>query len=458
MFFQQFKVEGLGCYSYLIGCPAAGVAFVVDPERHVDRYLETAEREGMRITHIFDTHLHADHISGAVELAAKAGADIYVHPDVQGAYPHKIVRSGDRFAFGVAKIEILETPGHTPNSVTIAVADSSRSPETMLLLTGDLLFVGDIGRPDLAGEDLLEEQVRNLYDSLYIKLSRFDDWVEVYPAHGAGSLCGKGMSSKPMSTLGYERKNNPLFSGMPFGEFRRIMTGGFQLRPPGFVDIVGKNRLTPKAVSSFPEVHRLSVYEVHRLWKNGVMLVDVRHATSFGASFIPGSINIGLTPQSATWLGMVVDSGKEIVVVSEDEADAHAAVHQFRRVGFDRILGFMDDGVSNWALAALALDHLPQLSVQSLDEVLRRYPDHAVLDVRTSEEWDQDHIAAARHKPISDLVREGIEIQDKKRHISVICGSGHRSNIAGSFLKAAGHENVYSVIGGMTAWIQWKRS
>lgn len=458
MYFQQFKVEGLGCYSYLIGCPAAGVAFVVDPERHVDRYLETAEREGMRITHIFDTHLHADHISGAVELAAKTGADIYVHPDVQGAYPHKTVRSGDRFAFGVAKIEILETPGHTPNSITIAVADSSRSAETMLLLTGDLLFVGDIGRPDLAGKDLLEEQVRNLYDSLYVKLSRFGDWVEIYPAHGAGSLCGKGMSSKPMSTLGFERKNNPLLNGMPFEEFRRIMTGGFQLRPPGFVEIVGKNRLTPKAVHSFPEVYRLSVYETHRLWENGVMLVDVRQATSFGASFIPGSINIGLTPQSATWLGMVVDSGREIVVISEDEADARTAVHQFRRVGFDRILGFMDGGVSNWALAARTLDHLPQLSVQSLDEVLRKYQDHIVLDVRTPEEWDQGHIAGAKHKPISDLVREGFEIQDKKRHVSVICGSGHRSNIAGSFLKAAGYENVYSVIGGMTAWSQWIRN
>lgn len=457
MFFQQFKVEGLGCYSYLIGCPGAGVACVVDPERHVDRYMETAEQEGMRITHIFDTHLHADHISGAVELAEKSGADIYVHSELKGAYPHRAVRSGDRFSFGVAALEILETPGHTPNSITLAVADTTRSEEPMLLLTGDLLFVGDIGRPDLAGEDMLEQQVRNLYDSLYVTLSRFDDWVEIYPAHGAGSLCGRGMSSKPMSTLGFERKHNPLLNGMPFDDFRGIMTDNFQLRPPGFVEIVKRNHSAPSALSSLREVGRLSVYEVESLRKRGVILVDVRPATAFGASFIPGSLNIGLTPQSATWLAMVVQLDKEVVIISDNDSQARDAVYQFRRVGFDRILGFLEGGVSNWAMSALPLDHLPQLSVHSLGEVLKKYPDHVVLDVRTVEEWEGGHITTALHQPIASLVREGIEIDDMKRHISVICASGHRSNIAGSYLKAAGYENVYSVIGGMTAWMQLQR-
>jgi hydroxyacylglutathione hydrolase len=457
MFFQQFKVDGLGCYSYLIGCPGAGVAFVLDPERHVDRYLEVAEQEGMRITHIFDTHLHADHISGAVELAGKSGSQICVHPEVQAGYPHQAVHNGSRFSFGVAEVEILETPGHTPNSITLAVADTSRSSKTMLLLTGDLLFVGDIGRPDLAGEDMLEQQVRNLYNSLYNTLSRFEDWVEVYPAHGAGSLCGKGISSKPMSTLGFERRHNPLLKEMPFDAFRRIMTGGFQLRPPGFVEIVKKNRSAPNPLGFLPEVRRLSIYEVESLRKKGAILVDVRQATSFGASFIPGSINIGLTPQSATWMGMVVHTDRDIILVSDVEADAQAAVHQFRRVGFDRILGFLDGGVSNWAMAAMPLNHLPQLSVQSLASVIEKYPDHIVLDVRTGEEWDHGHIETAVHKPIADLVRDGIDIQDKKRHISVICGSGHRSNIAGSVLKAAGYENTYSVIGGMAAWMQMQR-
>jgi glyoxylase-like metal-dependent hydrolase (beta-lactamase superfamily II)/rhodanese-related sulfurtransferase len=457
MFFRQFKVEGLGCYSYLIGCPGAGTAFVVDPERHVAPYLETAEQEGMEITHIFDTHLHADHISGALELAGKTGAEICVHPEIQPGYSHREVSDGDRFSFGVAKVEVIETPGHTPNSITLAVADTTRSSYAMLLLTGDLLFVGDIGRPDLAGDDLLEQQVGNLYKSLYHTLSRFEDWVEIYPAHGAGSLCGKGISSKPMSTLGFERKHNPLLNNMPFDDFRQIMTSGFQPRPPGFIEIVSKNQVAPTLLGSMPEVRKMSVHEVESLRERGAVLVDVRHAASFGASFIPGSINIGLTPKSATWLGMVAQTDADIIVISDSERDAHAAVHQFRRVGFDRILGFLGEGISNWAMMAMPLDYLPQLSVQSLDSLLVKYPDHIVLDVRTEEEWDSGHIDSAVHKPIADLVREGIDIQDKKRHISVICGSGHRSNIAGSFLKAAGYENTYSVIGGMMAWMQMNR-
>jgi hydroxyacylglutathione hydrolase len=457
MFFQQFKVDGLGCYSYLIGCPKAGVAFVVDPQRHVGQYLEVAEQQGMQITHVFDTHLHADHISGAVELASKAGAEVYVHPEVQAEYPHQTVKQGDRFSFGVAEVEILETSGHTPNSITIAVADTTRAAGTMLLLTGDLLFVGDIGRPDLAGEDLLEQQVKNLYHSLYTTLSRFEDWIEIYPAHGAGSLCGKDMSSKPMSTLGFERRHNPLLNDMPFEDFHRIMTEGFELRPPGFAEIVKKNRFAPIPLGSLPEIRRLSIAEVEKHRNQGVVLVDVRHATAFGASFIPGSLNIGLTPQSATWLGMVTETDKDIIIVCDNEADAHAAACQFRRVGFDKILGFLDGGVSTWAATAMPLDHLPQLSVQSLKYVLQKYPDHVVLDVRTDEEWKQGHIDKAIHKPIAELVRQGFDIEDKKRHITVICGSGHRSNIAGSVLKAAGYKHAYSVIGGMTAWSRMHR-
>lgn len=457
MLFRQFKVEGLGCYSYLIGCPRAGVAFVVDPERHVNQYLRTAEQQGVRITHVFDTHLHADHISGAVELAAKVEADIYVHPKVEAKYPHNRVKEGDRFAFGIAQIEVIETPGHTPNSITIAVADTSRASETMLLLTGDLLFVGDIGRPDLAGEDLLEQQVQGLYDSLYTTLSRFPDWTEVYPAHGEGSLCGKGMSSKPMTTLGFERKYNPLLNGMPFEEFRLTMTASFQVRPPGFRQIVKTNQQGPAALSSLREVRRLSIGEVEKLQSQGATLVDVRHATAFGASFVPGSINIGLTPQSATWLGMVLETSSNLIIICDSEAHGRAAADQFVRVGFDNILGFLDGGVSAWAASAKPLNHLPQLSVQGLEHVLGKYPDHVVLDVRTEDEWNRGHIDNAVHKPIASLVREGIDFPNKQQHITVICGSGYRSNIAGSFLKSKGYEHVFSVIGGMTAWSHLKR-
>ena len=451
MFFQQFKVEGLGCYSYLIGCPKEGVACVVDPERHVERYLDVVQENGLRITDVFDTHLHADHITGSQEFASQTGATIHVHPAVGAEYPHEPVREGQRFRFGAAEIEIIETPGHTPNSVTLAVTDHARSGDVQALLTGDLLFVGDIGRPDLAGEDLLEQQVKNLYDSLYNKLSRFPDWTEVHPAHGEGSLCGKGMSAKPMTTLGFERRNNPLLNEMSFDEFHKLMTEGFQVRPDNFADIVEKNRKGPALLRDGAAYTRLAVGQVEQAVRNGAKLIDVRDQVAFGAAFLPGSINIGMRPNSVNWLGMVVDAASQIIVIADSEADAREAAFRFRRAGYDRLIGYLSDGVSGWAMQGKQLDHLPQLTVDSLNHVLAKYSDHVVLDVRTDAEWQTGHIERAVHRPISDLIQHGPDLP-RQRHITSVCGSGYRSNIAGSFLKSLGYEHVFSLIGGMTAW------
>jgi glyoxylase-like metal-dependent hydrolase (beta-lactamase superfamily II)/rhodanese-related sulfurtransferase len=457
MFFKQFKVEGLGCYSYLIGCPRQGTACVVDPERHVSQYLDVAQEEGLRIIDIFDTHLHADHITGSQELAAQTGATVHVHSAVEAGYPHEPLREGQRFRFGAAELEVIETPGHTPNSVSLAVTDHARSKEVQALLTGDLLFVGDIGRPDLAGEDLLEQQVRNLYDSLYKKLARFPDWTEVYPAHGEGSLCGRGMSAKPMTTLGFERRNNPLLNNMPFDEFHRIMTDGFQIRPPNFAAIVDKNRQGPKLLSEAVSLTRLSVPQVEHAVREGAKMVDTRDQAAFGAAFLPGAINIGSRPNSVNWLGMVVDAASEIIIVANSDADAREAAFRFRRAGYDRLIGYLADGVSGWAMQGKPLDHLPQLTADSLMHVLEKYSDHVVLDVRTDAEWQAGHIDGATHKPISSLIQHGIDL-DKERHITTVCGSGYRSNIAGSFLKSLGYEHVFSLIGGMTAWNAARRT
>jgi hydroxyacylglutathione hydrolase len=457
MIFDQFKVEGLGCYSYLIGCPAAGTACVVDPERHVGRYIEAAQDQGVKITHVLDTHLHADHITGSAELAARTGAIVFVHPAVEAEYPHETVHDGQRFRFGAAELQVLETPGHTPNSISLAVVDRGRSPDVFALLTGDLLFVGDVGRPDLAGEDLLEEQVRNLYESLYTKLARFPDWTEVYPAHGQGSLCGRGMSAKPMTTLGFERRNNPLLKGLTFEEFREIMTANFQLRPSNFAAIVDKNRQGPRLLADAPAFTELSVLQVARAVDNGAKIVDTRPPSAFGAAFIPGSINIGLEPNSVNWLGMVLDAGHEIVLVADSPASAREAAHLFRRAGYDRLVGYLGNGISGWALQGQPLDHLPQLTPASLKHVLAKYPNHVVLDVRTAGEWESGHIEGAVHLPIAKLISEGVDL-DKQLHITTVCRSGYRSNIAGSFLKSAGHDHVFSLIGGMIAWLSSQRN
>jgi glyoxylase-like metal-dependent hydrolase (beta-lactamase superfamily II)/rhodanese-related sulfurtransferase len=450
-------VDGLGCYSYLIGCPAQGTACVVDPERHVGRYLDAAQENGLEITAVFDTHLHADHITGSVELAARTGATVYVHPAVEAAYAHEALREGQHFRFGAAELEAIDTPGHTANSVSFAVTDHGRSPDAFALLTGDLLFVGDVGRPDLAGEDLLEAQVRDLYDSLYTKLSRFPDWTEVYPAHGEGSLCGRGMSAKPMTTLGFERRHNPLLNGLPFGNFRRTMTESFQVRPPNFAAIVDKNRRGPQLLSGAAPFTALSVLQMEQALEAGARIVDTRAQTAFGAAFIPGSVNIGLTASAVNWLGMVLDADRDLVVVADSPTDALEAAHRFRRAGYDRLVGYAADGIAGWAFRGKPLNHLPQVTPASLRRVLDKYPDHVVLDVRTDVEWHTGHIEGAVHLPITDLIKCGIEL-DTQRHITTVCRSGYRSNIAGSFLKSRGYEHVFSLIGGMTAWNAAERS
>jgi hydroxyacylglutathione hydrolase len=450
MLFQQFKVEGLGCLSYMLGCPAAGVAAVVDPERHVERYLKVARENGMRITHIFDTHLHADHITGSGELAARSGADIYVHPGVEAAYPHKDLKEGDRFHFGSGEVEVLETFGHTPNSVSLAVTDHSRSEEVFALLTGDLLFVGDVGRPDLAGADLLEEQIKNLYHSLYTKLARFPDWIEIYPAHGEGSLCGKGMSAKPMSTLGYERRSNPLLN-MSFEQFHQAMTQEFQARPDNFAVMVAKNRQGPPALAEALPYTALSVHQVEEAIKGGARIVDTRVPSAFGAAYIAGAVNIGLTPASVNWLGMVMPADSDIVIVADTPERAQEAAFIYRRAGYDRLIGYIGDGISSWAAQAKPLNHLPQISVSSLERIREKYADHVIFDVRSDAEWSSGHIEGATHLPIGNIIQKNVAV-DKCAHITIVCASGYRANIAGSILKSMGYKDTFTLIGGMTAW------
>lgn len=211
MFFQQIKVEGLGCFSYIVGCPKEGRVFVIDPKRDIDDYLDVADENGLKIAGVIDTHVHADHISGAQELRVQTGTDIYIHENAGAEYEHKALHDGDCFELGNVRIDVMYTPGHTPNSVTLAITDKARGDSPEMILTGDILFVGSIGRPDLAGGELLDEQITNEYASLREQLGKLPDLVEVYPAHGAGSLCGSGLSTKPSSTLGFERATDPYF-------------------------------------------------------------------------------------------------------------------------------------------------------------------------------------------------------------------------------------------------------
>ncbi len=451
MFFQQFKVEGLGCLSYMIGCPVDGRAVVVDPKRDIDDYLKCARLNRMKICGIIETHVHADHISGAAELSRQTGAPISIGAGSPVSYEHRPLNDGDEITLGNAHIRVIATPGHTPNSISLALTDKARGNEVEMLLTGDLLFVGSIGRPDLAGGELLEEQIKNAYHSLNEKLAEFPDHVEVYPAHGAGSLCGTGISAKPSSTLGYERRTNP-FLQLDFARFRAALRENTPHRPRNFTHIIATNKQGARLLEKLPAIseYKPKTGKEFLAADSTRRLIDLREATAFGGAHIPASLNIGLSPNSATWLGNVVDPEAELLLLGNSRAEIEQAATSFRRVGYDRVRGCMI-GLTGWIQAGEDTGFLPQISIHSLKHVIAKYPEHLLLDVRTPAERATGAIAGSRHLPLPELIEQGLD-HDRKAHISVICMSGYRSNIAGSLLKQNGFTNVYSVIGGMGAW------
>ncbi len=451
MFFKQIVVEGMGCLSYFIGCSAARVACVVDPKRDVEDYLHVSRKYGMKITHIFETHVHADHVSGNLELRSRTGAEICYLEGTPARFDFKAVKEGDVFEFGTARLEILSTPGHTPHSMSILVSDRSRSDDPWLILTGDCLFVGDVGRPDLAGRELLLEQVNNLYASLYEKLRKLPSSLEVFPAHGEGSLCGRGLSSKTSSTIGFEARNNPLL-GLSREEFIKQMTSGFPERPKSFTHIIETNLSGPPLLERCPVVRDLSADDVKREIERGATIIDTRDAPAFGGVHIPGSINIGFAPQSANWVGMVVDPDAELVLVVADEPDYHAMCAQLHRIGYDRIIGYLFGGIAAWQEEGYPIAHLRQVSAEKLMEKLSTGRYKHLYDVRTLAEWESGHIEQAEHLPLTGLLESPPDVH-KDDEIIVTCAVGYRGNIAASFLQGRGYRHVHSLAGGMKAWL-----
>ena len=450
MFFKQFVVEGMGCLSYLIGCPQGRVACVVDPKRDVQDYIEEARTQGMRITHIFETHIHADHVSGNRELQERTGAEIYFMEGTPVEFPHREVKDGEELALGNVRLRFLKTPGHTPHLTSILVTDRARSHEPWFVLTGDCLFVGDVGRPDLAGEELLEEQVKNLYQSLHQKLGRLPDSLEIYPAHGEGSLCGKGMSSKPSSTIGFEKRANPIFS-LSWEEFRRQFTTSFPERPKSFTHIIATNKKGPPLLEKCPGSRYLSPRQVKERMETGAVVLDTRDSAAFGGAHIPGSINIGLSEKAANWVGMVIEPDAQLILVVQHPWDYEAISTQLHRIGYDRIVGYLGGGIASWQEAGYPLGKLCQISALELKERMQTGYYRAVYDVRTTQEYQSGHIEGVEHLPLTTLLEETPELP-KEEPILVICGSGYRGNIAASFLLGQGFAEVHSLAGGMKAW------
>ena len=451
MYFNQLSVPGLGCLSYAIGCPAAKAMAVVDPKRDIQDYLDIAREEGMQITHIINTHVHADHVSGDQELQLATGADIYIHESAPVEYKHKALKEGDVFELGAAKIEVLHTPGHTPNSISLLVTDKVRSQEPEMLLTGDLLFVGDIGRPDLPGAEILDEQVRNLYNSLYVKLADYPDHLEVFPAHGQGSLCGRGMSAKKSSTLGYERRANPMLRFESFEAFKKDVMSAFPTRPKSFSHIIRTNIKGAPTLDACPMDKSLTPKQFEEMMKDGAIVIDARDSAAFGGFHIPGSINIGFEKQLANWVGMVVEPNSEILLVVDDRGDYDRMVTELHRIGYDLIFGYLSGGIMAWLMSGRPVEQLEQISPQQLSARLEKSAIR-IIDVRTPAEWAASRIKWAEHLPLSAILDGKLPEAGKDEELVLQCGSGYRSNIAASIMRQAGFSKVKSLAGGVFAW------
>ena len=450
MYFDQFYLACLAHASYMIG--SEGIATVIDPQRDVEIYIEAARSQGLRIQHVIETHLHADFVSGHRELAARTGATIHVGEKAGALYPHQDARDGEEVRFGRVVLRFLETPGHTLESICILATDLDRSPEPFAVFTGDTLFIGDVGRPDLSPDHTPQQLAGLMFDSLHEKLLKLPDSVEVYPAHGAGSLCGRNISQERSSTIGKERKTNYALKPMSRDEFIELLTSELPPRPEYFLRDAEINRGGAAPIQNLAPLKPLTPQEVQQAQTDGAVVLDTRPATLFGAAHVPGAIQIALTGQFASWAGIVIGLDQPIVIVAEEPQQADESRVRLSRVGIEKVVGYLDGGMLAWDKAGLKHEQVPQISVLDLHQQILEHPDSIeILDVRKKLEWEKGNIEGARLKPL-DRLRTMLADLDPHKPTAVHCQGGYRSSIATSLLQRAGFTNVMNVTGGFDAW------
>jgi hydroxyacylglutathione hydrolase len=464
MYFEQFYLGCLAHASYMIG--SGGEAAVIDPQRDVEIYLKTAEENGLKIRHIFETHLHADFVSGHKELAARTGAKIYIGEKAGATFSHVDVRDGSDVSFGSCRISVLETPGHTPESICLLITDAEKRPTPWAVMTGDTLFIGDVGRPDLAKTFTPHQLAAMLYDSLHNKLMPLADDVLVYPAHGAGSLCGRNMRAERSSTIGTERLTNYALQIRTREEFVQQLTTNLPTRPEYFAKDAEINRGGAVALDDLPTLTSVSGEKLKHLIAEGVPALDIRPTEEFAACHVPGSINIALSGQFASWAGSLLGLASRPVLIADASEQIEEARVRLARVGIEELSGYLDGGIAGWKKAGLATASLTQLSVHDVHENLRgrepfpslstehhTAPELKVLDVRREGEWQAGHIEQAQLWPL-DRLKDSFPPIEKDAAIAVHCKSGYRSMIACSLLLRGGYCNVSNVVGGFDKWQQ----
>ena len=458
MIFKQFYLPCLAHASYIIGDEATGTAAVVDPQRDTDQYIAFAAENGLKIKHVILTHLHADFVAGHLELRDRAGATIYLGAAAKAAYPFTSLHDGDTLEFGRVRLKALETPGHTPESISMLVYDlnaagAESSPAPYAVLTGDTLFIGDVGRPDLrAALGWSAAQLGGmLFDSLHTKLLAQPDQTLVYPAHGAGSLCGKALSKETVSTMGEQRCSNYALQPMSKEAFIQVVTADQPEAPAYFnYDAVLNSQERPTLEQTLARVNPMTLDQVLALQGNGAQILDTRDPTEFASAHLAGSINIGLGGQYATWAGTLLDREHPIVIIADPGRENESAT-RLGRIGFDHIAGYLQDGLHS-------LESRPDLTVATervsapfASQLLSSPEPPLAIDVRTPPEHERKFIDGSLSIPLNHLTERTLGLP-KNRPLLVYCAGGYRSSIAASLLQRCGFHLVSEIAGGIAGW------
>lgn len=468
MLLKRFYNTNLAQASYLIGCAATGEAIAVDPNRDMDQYIRAAADEGMRVSHVTETHIHADFVSGSRELAQRTGAQLLLSDEGDADWKYAfasgagavLLHDGDVFMVGNLRFDVLHTPGHTPEHLSFLVTDTPATDKPMGIVTGDFVFVGDVGRPDLLERaarqtGTMETAARTLFHSLQ-RFKQVPNYVQIWPGHGAGSACGKSLGAVPFSTVGYEKIANWALAAENEDQFVHTVLAGQPDPPTYFAEMKRINKQGPCTLGGFPRPTLLPLTRLEQLLASGTTVIDTRHAADYAAGFIPGTINIPLNKSFSTWAGWLVPFGQDLYLIACGEGtdgtgNVDKAVRDLAMIGLDRVRGYFDaDVVAAWAGAGREVATIPQITSAQLANDLAHGTAH-VIDVRSNSEWAAGHLPGVNNIPVG-LLSERLNEIPRDRPVVVHCQSGARSAIAASILRTAGFTNIMNLTGGFADW------
>jgi len=451
---ESILTDGIAQLSYLVADTATGAAAVIDPRTDVEIYEKLARKHGVSITHIFETHIHADFVSGSRSLADRVGtAEVYLS-GVQADYDFKAnsVKDGQEFDFGSFTLTSRHTPGHTPEHLSYVLCEAKHPDRPWAVFTGDSLFVGSAGRPDLLGSNETDELAKALYETLYDFYLKLEDYVTIYPGHGAGSACGADIGDRLNSTIGYERRTNKFLSFPNFEAFRKFVIDDAPPVPWHYPELKQVNARGPVVMDRLPTIPALPPTEFRKVSREpGVTIVDTRSMLAFGGGHVPGGINIGDRPDLSAWVGQMFDLEQRLLLVVDDDSDVDEVQRLIVRTGHSQFAGYLAGGMKAWETAGMPMEQLEQMTVHDLHDQQEKRSRMTILDVRSPEEWNSGHIPGAEHHYLAEM-RDRITGLDKADRYVTYCASGYRASIASSLMQARGFQNVVNVPGSWDAW------